>query len=309
MIKAITVTNDNGESLRLELANPEPSEIVVESIEGLGPEKANISSTDNQVYDGSTYDSSNVPQKPININLKFQPNDGDVERIRHKCYDYFPTTKNVNLKIETDERYLNIDGYIESNLPEIFSEQEGAAITVLCMDPYFKGIINSEEILKGVEKDFSFPFSNESLTEKLLIMGNIYNDTTRSIYYHGEKEVGVKIRIDFSGDLPDVQGVNKLSIQNLSHNQKMVIDIKSFKTKENLTILDGDYILIDTTFGNKTMYYYQNNNEYNLLSYIDIKELSWVMLEPKYNMLQFDSTNNSNINGITINNKILYRGV
>ena len=309
MIKAITVTNDQNESLRLVLNNPEQSEIVVESVDGLGQEKANINSTDNQVYDGSTFDSSVVPQKPITINLKFLPNDGDVERIRHKCYDYFPTTKNVNLEIETDERYVNIDGYVESNLPEIFSEQEGAAITVLCMDPYFKGIIDSEKVLKGIEKDFYFPFSNESLTEKLLIMGNVYNDTTRSIYYYGEKEVGVNIRIEFSGDLPDVQGSNILSIQNLSYNQKILVDMKSFKTKENITISDGDYILIDTTFGNKNIYYYQNGNEYNLLSYIDIKELSWIMLEPKYNILQFDSTSNSNISGISISNKILYRGV
>lgn len=309
MIKAIIVTNDNGESLRLELANPEQSEIAVENIEGLGPEKANINSTDNQVYDGSTYDSSNVPQKPITINLKFLPNDGDIERIRHKCYDYFPTTKNINLKIETDERCLDIDGYVESNLPEIFSETEGSAITILCMNPYFKGIINSEEVLKGIEKNFSFPFSNESLTEKLIIMGIIYNDTTRNIYYYGEKEAGVNIRIDFSDDLPDIQGVNKLSIKNLSHDQKMVIDIKSFKTKENITITDGDYILIDTTFSNKSIYYYKNGVEYNLLPYIDLQNLSWIMLEPKYNTLQFDSTNNTHISGILVNNKVLYRGV
>ena len=42
MIKAITVTNDQNESLRLVLNNPESSEIVVESVDGLGQEKANI---------------------------------------------------------------------------------------------------------------------------------------------------------------------------------------------------------------------------------------------------------------------------
>ena len=82
MIKAVTVTNDNGESLRLILDNPESSEIAVESIEGLEPEKANINSTENQIYDGSSYDSSNVPQKPITLHLKFLPNDGNIERIR-----------------------------------------------------------------------------------------------------------------------------------------------------------------------------------------------------------------------------------
>ena len=41
MIKAITVTTPKGESLKLTLANPEESGLIVKSIEGLGPSKAN----------------------------------------------------------------------------------------------------------------------------------------------------------------------------------------------------------------------------------------------------------------------------
>ena len=46
MIKAITVTTPKGESLKLTLANPEESGLIVKSIEGLGPSKANINTTE-----------------------------------------------------------------------------------------------------------------------------------------------------------------------------------------------------------------------------------------------------------------------
>lgn len=312
MIKAITVTNDNGESLRLVLNNPIPSEIAVESVEGLEPEKANINSTENQVYDGSSYDSSNVPQKPITINLKFLPNDGNIERIRHKCYDFFPVTKNVKLEIETDERYLHIDGYVESNLPEIFSEMEGAAISVLCMDPYFKGHTDSKNMLKGVEDAFQFPFSNESLVEKLLIFGDIYDTNFRNIYYYGEKEAGVKIEITFKGD------EDLLVIENVHQNirQKILLNLATVKTQNQISeILEDDYMIIDTTSGNKNidLYHYDSNDhryiKKNALSGVDLSTLAWILLIKGYNKISFSSSNDDNIKEFIINNKVLYRGV
>lgn len=312
MIKAVTVTNDNGESLRLILDNPESSEIAVESIEGLEPEKANINSTENQIYDGSSYDSSNVPQKPITLHLKFLPNDGNIERIRHKCYDFFPVTKNVELEIETDERYLHIDGYVESNLPEIFSEMEGAAISVICMNPYFKGHTDSKNMLKGVEDAFQFPFSNESLIEQLLVFGDIYNTNFRNIYYYGEKESGVKIEITFKGD------VSSLVIENVHQNtrQKILLNLATVKTQNQITeILDNDYMIIDTTLGHKNidLYHYDaTEHKYvkkNALSGLDLDVLSWITLIKGYNKISFSSSDDNNIKGFIVNNKVLYRGV
>ena len=46
MIKSITVINPKGESLELDLFHPEKSGLIVKSITGLGPPKANINSTE-----------------------------------------------------------------------------------------------------------------------------------------------------------------------------------------------------------------------------------------------------------------------
>lgn len=58
MIKSITVTNPKGESLELDLFHPEKSGLIVKSITGLGPPKANINSTDLATADGALYSSA-----------------------------------------------------------------------------------------------------------------------------------------------------------------------------------------------------------------------------------------------------------
>ena len=78
--------------------------------------------------------------------------------------------------IETDNRQAEIEGYVESNDPAIFSKDEGSDISIVCPNPFFysagKDGINTT-IFYGVEALFEFPFSNESLQDPLLEMGEI----------------------------------------------------------------------------------------------------------------------------------------
>ena len=46
MIKSVTVTNYLGESIKLELGFPEKSGFLIQSIDGLGPPKADIHKTE-----------------------------------------------------------------------------------------------------------------------------------------------------------------------------------------------------------------------------------------------------------------------
>ena len=65
MIRSVTVTNYLGDSKVLELANPEPSGFVIASIEGLGPVKSNINTTDLASNDGALYNSARLETRNI----------------------------------------------------------------------------------------------------------------------------------------------------------------------------------------------------------------------------------------------------
>lgn len=136
MIRAITVTNYLGDSIRLELARPELSGFVVRSITGLGPGKANINMTEVATNDGSLFNSSRISSRNIVISLKYLWKDS-IEDVRQLSYKYFPLKKKCSLVIETDNRKVEIEGYVESNDPNIFSSNEESDISIIAHFPSF----------------------------------------------------------------------------------------------------------------------------------------------------------------------------
>ena len=194
MIKSITVINPKGESLELDLFHPEKSGLIVKSITGLGPPKANINSTDLATADGALYSSARASTRNIVFNLQFMfaPT---IEDVRQKTYKHFPLKKEVTIRVETDNRSLETKGYVESNTPDIFSREEGAQISILCLDPFFYDPYPSVTQFATVTPNFEFPWSNESLEEDLIEFGIINLDTRSILDYHGDVDTGVLITI------------------------------------------------------------------------------------------------------------------
>ena len=154
MIKTVTVINHLGESLKLELARPEESGFVVKKIEGLGPSKADILTTEVITNDGSVFNFARSEQRDITITLDFSYFTS-IEDARHETYKYFPTRKPLDLIIETDNRRVRTKGYVESNEPDIFSKKEGCQISIICPDPNFYLDGDTEgALLNGVRKNF-----------------------------------------------------------------------------------------------------------------------------------------------------------
>lgn len=163
MIIAVTVVNDQQESLRMELAAPWDSGINITDIDGIGAPEADIYTSEIVSADGDRYESSRAKSRKITLTLKpwFKP---DIETSRQLTYKYFPVKKHVTLIFETDHRTLEIDGYVRSNNPKIFSKDEEITIEIDCPRPWFR--IHGEPtsvILTGVEPLFEFPFSNEKI--------------------------------------------------------------------------------------------------------------------------------------------------
>ena len=131
MIRSITVTNPQGESLTLELKRPDLSGFIVKPIEGLGPVDATINFSEYGSGDGAMYNSSRVSTRNIVLSLGFMEKP-TIEATRHLSYKYFPNKKTVHLVIITDERTVATDGYVEKNIPDIFSSEEGCQISIVC---------------------------------------------------------------------------------------------------------------------------------------------------------------------------------
>ena len=158
MIKSVTVVNHLGESLKLDLASPEKSGFIVKSIEGLGPVKATVNTTKMSTTDGALYNSARVDERNIVLRLEFMWKE-TVEEVRHISYKYFPIKKQITLIVETEKRKCAINGYVESNEPDIFNKQSGCQISIICPYPYFYDANGKQEtVFSGIAPSFEFEF-------------------------------------------------------------------------------------------------------------------------------------------------------
>lgn len=181
MIKKIIVKNFLNEFLELELTNPEESGFIVKEVTGLGPDKSTINIKEIANGDGGYFNSARTPVRNIVMNLLFIGTPM-IEDTRHKSYRYFPMKKPLTLTVVTDRNELSIDGYVESNEPNIFSKEEGCQISILCGNPYFYTKHDQLTTSSGSTPMFEFPVDNELIKNgDQLLDADISDDTTTII--------------------------------------------------------------------------------------------------------------------------------
>lgn len=163
MLKSVTVKNYLSESLTLILDRPEESGLIIESITGIGAENATVNITEVSSKDGGIFNSARRDKRNIVMNLKFlETKDAPtIEDVRHKTYKFFPLKRKITLTFLTDNWELMIDGYVESNEPDIFSKDEGCQISILCPEPNFRSSKGQRTWSSGSEPLFEFPFHND----------------------------------------------------------------------------------------------------------------------------------------------------
>lgn len=307
MIYSFAITNYLGDRVKLELGKPEVSGFLVKSVTGLGPVKANINTTEVVTNDGSMFNSARLSQRNIVFQLAFVDTvyGETVEDIRQKSYKYFPAKKSVEIVIETDNRYVKIKGYVESNEPDIFSSQEGTQISIICPDPYFYSASedgNNVTDFYTIDPMFEFPFSNESLTDPLLIFGEIQIKTEGVITYHGDSEIGVVIYVHAIGPATNI------NIYNTETREVMMINTTKLEKLTGKGLVASDDIIINTTKGEKSITLVREGASYNILKCLD-KNTDWFTLSKGDNIFAFTAETGVTNLQFRIENQVIYEGV
>ena len=304
MIKSVTITNHLGESIKLDLFNPEESGFIIKNIEGLGPVKGNINFKELATNDGSIDNSARLSSRNIVMSLQFMESP-TIEETRLKSYKYFPIKRNIKFLIETDSRICETIGRVETNVPTIFSNAEGCQISILCPNPYFYSAGENgtnQTIFYGTEPLFEFPFSNESLTEDLIEFGSIENRTEGTIYYDGDTEIGITIQIHAVGE------AEGLVIYNTKTREIMRINDDKLKSLMGSGIQAGDEITITTSRGEKGIYMLRSGVTTNILNSLE-KPIKWFQLSKGDNTFAYTASAGLTNLQFRIENKVIYEGV
>lgn len=307
MLKDVTITNYLGKSVTYSFEGPtleDESGLLITEIEGLGPVKATVNMTQLATADGDIFNSKRLQGRNIVIKARFTYAD-TIEEARLLSYKYFPIGHKVTFLIRTDNRVAETEGYVESNEPEIFSDESDVQISILCESPFFLSASDEgkkETNFSAVEAMFEFPFSNESLEEKLIVFGKITNKKENTVYYEGDAETGCIIHLHAIGE------VRMIDIYNIKTAEHMGIDTDKIATLTGSGLIYGDDITITTIKGKKSITLLRNGVTYNILNAL-AKNVDWFQLARGDNLFAFTCEYGEENLQFMIESQIVYEGV
>ena len=261
MIRSITATNPQGESLKMELARPERSGLIIRKVDGLGPVKATVNLSSVVGLDVSTINSTSLEPRNIvfDIELMSQPT---AEVTRRIAYKFFQLRKLVKLEIVTDSTTFKTEGVVESNEPDIFSQNESVAISIICGNPHLVGDKWAAEDFYAVDSQFEFPWENNlGLSE--LELSNTSSQNNRVFENIGDPDVGVIFKLSFDGPVTSPRIVKMIG------GDVLRIDSTKLSAITGSGIDAGDEIHLSTIAGNRYARLYRTGNIINILGAVD----------------------------------------
>ena len=280
MIYTIVATNDKGDSVELDLANPWAGGIAVMGASGLGPADGTINTVNFATSDGALFNSSRIKSRDIELHLKFLGS--DIEAVRHRLLRYFRVKHPITLDFITDYRHTYITGHVEKNEVDIFSKDEGADITVVCPNPFFrlrdpaKGK-NSVQFTSSAPS-FEFEFQDPSEDSPTLIFGEMSSTGETIVVYEGDADASTIVDIQFLGPATGVK------LYNTTTQTRINIDTNEIARLLGSTIRAGDRLSISSGVGDKYVRAYRDGKVYNALSALD-RDSDWIFLTPGDNFI------------------------
>lgn len=227
LLQSLKVTNSQGALLNLPLEDISGG-FVVREIEGLGPVKATLVSSNFANMDGVQYHSSRREARNIIVRLGLDPDYGlySVYDLRTQLYNFLMPKTSALLSFNLFDKfsdnvltqYLEVDisGRVETFESSLFTNEPTAEISIMCFDP-----------------DFVDP--------KLVVVDGLsVSDLTEStVAYSGSVETGVIITL-----LPD-RALTDLTIYNRPPDGTLrTVDF-------SYSLVAGDKIELSSVQGNK----------------------------------------------------------
>ncbi len=281
------------------LSDPWSSGINITNITGVGPEKAEVSSSTFALLNGSRWTHSRQPYRNIVFTIRYMDSCSSVEEVRMKTYKFFRNQDTIRLTFKTTIRTLVIDGVVESNIPTIFAKESGAQISILCMTPYYR-----------------FP---EALTYSIPDENNLLFE------YPGEEEAGVVIRLLWNQYSAAAYAIDQIELELVRHliayDQTERISFTGLQAAIGRPFAYNDMVELSTIPGDKHCILIGNDGLVkNLLEQLSFTN-SWTKLYPipsnivgdedtgKYSFIDVSSQNVRFLIDVSISFEALFNGL
>lgn len=242
-----TLKIENSKGSIIELTHNEENYQITD-ISGLNPPNANINTSNYANGDGSSFNSSKIPNREVVITVYIN---GDVQKNRLTLYKYFRNKEWCKIYYKDDSRDVYIEGYVQTLEVTPFVQKQVAQISILCPNPYFKDVETIVQSISKSIKRFTFPFSIN--IDEPVAFSTIELEKITNVINDSESETGLIINVLFMGS------VNKLEIRNVDTGKNFIIDYEFIK---------NDKLVINCNRGSKSVILTREAVEYNLIPYV-----------------------------------------
>lgn len=186
MLTKIDASSENLDTLQFLLQgfNPASSPFEVRNVDGIGPEKADITSAPLATRRGAFFQGRSTGIRNIVLTIGLNPNwaDQTMASLRHQLYKYFMPEKWIKLNFYSDDiENVGIEGIVESCDPNIFAEDPEMQISIICHQPDFvedeattvQGIVPNS-LIDGMPEEYTIDYVGTAPTGfELQIWGSI----------------------------------------------------------------------------------------------------------------------------------------
>jgi len=150
---------------------PVDSSYYVDSVDGLGPTKADLNMSAYPTQNRNKFNSSRVGGHQVVLNLGYDPDlsaGETVETLRRNLYTIVPPEANVRLTfVDSILGETYIEGHIESAEPDIFSKEPRFVVTFVSEDSYFSKYIPAPTVATNTY--VAMPYTGTAPTQLLNI--------------------------------------------------------------------------------------------------------------------------------------------
>lgn len=290
----LTVETKSGQ--RITLTHRE-TDFQVLKVDGLNPPKALITSNTVVGMDGARFSSSKLEPRNIVITIKIN---GNVERNRLELYKYFKTKHYCKIYYSHGSRSIYAEGYVETIECDIFENGQTMQISIICHDPYLKGI---DEIVYDMSKvigAFEFPFAfggngviSPTTTDDAIEFSTYASENFVNVINSGDVDSGFIIEFTAYGTVVDPVVY-------------CVDDNRSFGV--NCTMTEGDVLIIDTISGEKSVTLVRDGERINYLKHIK-KNSKWLVVRQGDNQYTYSATSGADLVNMIVKFRTNYEAV
>lgn len=282
-----TLTIENQAGSRLTLTQKESIYQVV-NIDGLDPPKASIFTNEIANMDGAKFNSAKMDVRNVVLTIKIN---GDVESNRQTLYTFFRSGKWCKIFFKNTNRDVYCEGYAETIAVGLFTESEEMQVSILCPNPYFKSLQLIYDDISKVFAAFEFPFSIAPEGIEFSII-----DEYREATILNQSEIDGGMIITITAERDDIP--NPIIYDS---------DTGQF-IKLNLTLNEGDTVIINTNKGNKSVKLIVDGITENAINTFG-NNSTWLQMKIGINHFSYSADKNAEYLRIIFERHILYEGV